>query len=413
MTKLTKKPGFYSVRALYRLKITGAGADVGSLYLRIVVNGIRSTERSTGIRVASKQWDSKSQSILGNDRETQLKNAQLHQIRTRIYEAQRELEQLGETVTWRKIIERVFDQPRQATTLADVFGLYVTEQKATTSNSPVTFQGYEKYFRNLSTYFAENGLKSPLLDDITKARFQNLLVWLKDRYAQDYAIKNAQFLKSLFSYAYACNLIDRNPLTTIRLEKSGHYDTSHLTQEQVQQLASFDFVELPLPVESIRVLDEERDVFVFCCYTGLHHADYHKGTFAVSEQKGRTWLSGHRIKSQGGRKDKPYSMPLHPLAVAILAKYGDVARLPRRNNAKRNLVLKQIAAYVGLNVHLTTKIARKTLANYCLNVLGMRLETVAKVLGHSSTKFVKHYTTITDDSIDREMQFEPSKPTTK
>lgn len=413
MTKVTKKPGRYSVSVLCRLKITGRNTDVGTIYIRATVNGHRATERSTGIRVPKDQWNAKSQSITGTDRETQLKTSQLHKIKTRFYEAQHELEQLGESITGRKLIERSFEGHSQATTLEGLFGLYVAEQKATTTNSPHTYQGYEKYFRNITRHFAETGLKAPLLDDITKARVQALILWFKDRYEHDYAIKHAQFLKTLFSYAHANGLIDRNPLTTIRLEKSGHYDTTHLTQDQVQKLAAFDFTRLPQPVDSVRVLNEERDVFVFCCYTGLHHADYTKGAYAISEQNGRTWISGHRIKSQGGRKDKPYSMPLHPLAIAIIGKYGSVKNLPKRNNAKRNTLLKQIAAYVGLNVHLTTKIARKTLAHYCLNVLGLRAETLAAVLGHSSTKPLKHYATINHESIDREMQFLPSKPATK
>lgn len=406
MPKVTQNPGRYTVSILCRLKNS-------TVYIRATVNGHRATERSTGIRVSQTQWNAKSQSITGTDRESQLKNDQLHKIKTRFYEAQHELERLGEAITGRKLIERSFGERSQATTLEEQFRLYVAEKKATTSNSPKTYQGYEKYFRNLTTYFEETGLKTPLLDDITKARFQGLLVWLKDRYAQDYAIKIAQFLKTLMNHAFTNSLIDRNPVKDIPLEKSGDYDTTHLTQDQVQQLAGFDFVELPLPLDSVRVLEEERDVFIFCSYTGLHHADYSKGAYSVEFIKDRQWLTGHRIKSQGGRKDKPYSMPLHPLALAIIDKYGNVKDLPKRNNAKRNQVLKQIAAYVGLNVHLTTKIARKTLAHYCKNVLGMRDETLAAVLGHTSTKSVKHYATITNDSIDREMQFGTSKPDAK
>jgi site-specific recombinase XerD len=410
MAKLPKKAlvgavsTYTSATTRFFIKPTGSAKKRGTIYLRLTVNGQRAPDRSTGISIAAADWNSKEQHVSNNDPESQSKNARLQKIRTMIYEAESHLERKNEPITGRKLVDSLFGK-KAVSSLYDVYSLFIAESKATKIRSPNTYQGYEKYYRNVSTYFTLQGYTRPLLDDVTKDLFQRLLVWLNDRYVQDYTIKNAQFLKSLFHYAHANGIIPNNPLTTIRLEKSGNYDTTHLTQEQVQQLAAFDFSTLNLPLDSIRVLDEERDVFVFCCYTGLHHADYSKGAYSVSEENGRTWISGHRIKSQGGRKDKPYSMPLHPLAIAILKKYGSVKNLPKRNNAKRNVLLKQIAAYACLNVHLTTKIARKTLAHYCLNVLGMRAETSAAVLGHSSTKTLKHYATISNESIDREMRF--------
>lgn len=409
MTNLVKKSGYDSVSVLCRLKTTGADKNRGILYLRVTVNGHRGPERSTGIRITKADWNAKSQTITTADRESQLHNARLAELKTAILDAQRELEQRGETITAQKLLERGFGQRNTSATIGDIFRDYIAETKATRLISPKTLQTFHKYFNNVSEYFTENGHKNPLLEDITKDKFQGLIVWLRDRYKQDYAVKNAQFLRRLVAYAQANGKLDRNPLTTIRLEKANEYDTTHLTQDQVQQLAAFDFTALTLPAESIRVLNEERDAFVWTSYTGQHHVDYINADFTISKQNGRIWLSGHRVKSRGGRKDKPYSIPLHPLAIAILDKYGSVKNLPKRNNAKRNRVLKEIAAYVGLNVHLTTKTARKTLAGYCLNDLNAGIEVVAAILGHTSLKYVQYYAAITKQSIDRAIQFEPSK----
>ena len=411
MAKLPKKvlvgavPTYTSATTRYFIKHTGAAKKRGTIYLRLTVNGQRAPDRTTGISIAAADWNAKDQHITRNDRESQLLNNKLHKIRTMVQEGQDQLERKGEPITGRNILNLVFDRQTASNTLFDVYEMFIAETKATKIRSANTYQGYEKYYRNVSTYFTLQGYTRPLLDDITKDLFQRLLVWLNDRYVQDYTIKNAQFLKSLFHYAHANGIIQNNPLTTIRLEKSGNYDTTHLTQEQVQQLADYDFSTLNLPLDSIRVLDEERDVFVFTCFCGLHHGDYSSGDYTVELMNGRQWLTGHRKKSKAGRKDKKYEMPLHELALAVIAKYGNVKELPKRNNAKRNLVLKQIAAYVGLNVHLTTKIARKTLADYCLNDLKMRNETLAKVLGHSSTNYIKHYAEISNEAIDREMRF--------
>ena len=167
----------------------------------------------------------------------------------------------------------------------------------------------------------------------------------------------------------------------------------------------FDFSTLQIPDITKKCLSEERDMFVWACYTGQHHGDYIQKSYEIFEYNGKMWLSGFRLKSEGGRKNKPYYMPLHPIALQILERYGSIEKLPVRNNSKRNVNLKVIAAYIGINQNLTTKVARKTLANYCLNDLSMRAETVAAVLGHSSTKHLKHYAKISNESICREMTF--------
>nr|WP_229253739.1 site-specific integrase [Dyadobacter sp. NIV53] len=234
----------------------------------------------------------------------------------------------------------------------------------------------------------------------------DLLNYFKRKYAQDYAVKIVQFFRSIYTYAVSKGMVEKNPLTSIRLEKLGEYDTTHLTQDEVKRISNFNFYKLNLPAESLKVLDEERDALIFTCYTGLHHSDYKNGAFELIEYNGRTWISGYRVKSKGGRRDKPYSIPLHPLALAIVDKYGGIDKLPKRNNSKRNQILKNIAAYTNIKVNLTTKIARKTLADYCLNTLQMRQEVLASILGHVSTKFIKHYAKISNSSIDEAMQFD-------
>lgn len=415
MAKLPKKQTisaatYDSVAVLFVLK---GREDNGKLYARITVNGERGPERSTGIKVSKGRWNSKTQQLATTDRESQQINVQLSKLKTMIYEARSDMERKGETITSRKLVEQVFDHQAIRYTLQNVYSLYTTESKTLKNLSHATYQTYDRYVRNTGKYFASIGRKEPLLDEITKDHFLAFINWLTDQYERDYAVKIAQFARSLFNYAESNGMIEHNPLTSIRLEKSNEYDTTHLTQEEVRKLAAFDFTKIKRPLDSIRVLEEERDAFVFCCFSGLHHTDYCKGAYTLEKILGRTWLSGYRVKSKGERKDKPYSMPLHPLALAIIEKYGGVAKLPKRNNAKRNRVLKEIAALVGLDLNLTTMIGRKTLADYCLNVEGMREEIVAAILGHSSTKFLKHYTKITNMSIDREMTFKDLKTTKK
>ena len=115
---------------------------------------------------------------------------------------------------------------------------------------------------------------------------------------------------------------------------------------------------------------------------------------------GRIWLRAKRVKT-----GTLYTVPLHPIALKIIEKYGGIDKLPVKAAANRNEKLKQIATFCGLNILLTTKVGRKTFSNYAVNTQRMRFETVAAILGHKSTKFVKHYAQITEESIAAEYKF--------
>jgi len=392
------------MEVLFRLRSSKRDKSLGTVYCRVTVNGLRAPEKSLGIKISKKDWDSKRQRITPNDESCQISNARLTQVKQDFDTSYLELRKAEETITARKLVSRVFGT-KSLQTLSEIFERYLQEKKTIQVVSINSENADRKYLRNIQRFFKEIGQSDPLMEDISDEVFLRFLRWLKNQYCTNYAVKNAQLLKTLVKYALNKEVVERNPVEKIPLIKDNTYDTTHLTQRQVEQMMQFDFSSLPLRKSTREMLEMERDAFVFCCYTGQHHTDYSKKEFIIHEQNGRLWLTGYRVKSVGGKKDKRYSMPLHPTAIKILNKYGSLSALPTRNNAKRNLVIKTIGAYVGLNIYLSTKIARKTFANYCLNVLRMRYETVASLLGHTSTEFVKHYAEITDESVDAEMQF--------
>lgn len=93
-------------------------------------------------------------------------------------------------------------------------------------------------------------------------------------------------------------------------------------------------------------------------------------------------------------------MLLRP-AVAVLEKYG--WRLPILSNVKYNEYLKVMAQMAGVDKPITSHWARHTGATVLLNA-GVDMETVARVLGHSSTKVTRStYARLLDDTVVRKM----------
>lgn len=151
-------------------------------------------------------------------------------------------------------------------------------------------------------------------------------------------------------------------------------------------------------------LEQVRDVFLFCCYTGLAYVDVLSLTSDdIIEEDGQMWIRKARHKT-----NVMCHIPLIKPARDILAKYEGVLAglnkvLPVLSNQKMNAYLKEIAAIVGIEKDLTTHIARHTFATTVTLANHVSIENVSKMLGHSSIRMTQHYARILDASIASEM----------
>ena len=74
------------------------------------------------------------------------------------------------------------------------------------------------------------------------------------------------------------------------MERTDHFDTTHINQNEVRQMFDFDFSTLQIPAITAKCLSEERDMFVWACYTGQHHGDYINKPYEIFEYNGKMWL---------------------------------------------------------------------------------------------------------------------------
>lgn len=127
-------------------------------------------------------------------------------------------------------------------------------------------------------------------------------------------------------------------------------------------------------------------------YTDLVAFDMGK----VRDVGGRKMYTGRR-----GKTGVEFTFMLLAPALAVLGKYG--GSLPLLSNVKYNQYLKVVAQAAGVDKPITTHWARHTGATLLLNA-GVDMETVAKVLGHTSTKITRSvYAKLLDDTVAREM----------
>jgi len=99
-----------------------------------------------------------------------------------------------------------------------------------------------------------------------------------------------------------------------------------------------------------------------------------------------------------------------PKALELIEKYKDhpvcVQRgsvLPVSSNQKMNEYLKEIATLCGLERELNTHLARHTFATTITLTNGVPIETVSKMLGHSSIRTTQVYAKVIEQKIGEDM----------
>lgn len=171
-----------------------------------------------------------------------------------------------------------------------------------------------------------------------------------------------------------------------------------MTENELKAIAEKSF--------SNKRIGEVRDIFIFCCYTGLAYADVLEITNEniVIGMNGKKQLNLKRTKT-----DTLVKVPLLPPALDIIKKYEDhlfcnyTGRLlPVKSNQKHNAYLKEIAELCNVNKNLTTHTARHTFATLMLTY-NISMESVSAMMGHTNIKTTQIYGKIIAEKVIKEM----------
>lgn len=207
----------------------------------------------------------------------------------------------------------------------------------------------------------------------------------------DYVTSNgyAQRVKTVVQFGIDNNRIKVNPFSGVHLRK-GEKSVQFLSDEEVALIRDTNFHN-----ES---LNRVRDLFVFQCSCGLSYCDMFKlepSDYQVTDA-GQYFI--HDTRNKTGIY---YTAVILPEGVDILKRYN--FQLPIIQNHKVNTYLKVIRDVCGINKPIFSHVARHTYATRCLN-RGIRLEVVAKLLGHSTTKLTQHYAKLLQKNIIGEVK---------
>jgi len=202
--------------------------------------------------------------------------------------------------------------------------------------------------------------------------------------------RSIQRVKKIIQFAIAENYLQKDPF---HLYKNKKYKTVivYLTDEELKRLEKHTFSQVRL--------QQVKDLFIFCCYTGLAYTEMSSLTTNNIEVgfDGNEWIEMIRKKT-----NRKISVPVLPKAKEILEKYDNV--LPKISNQKFNSYLKEISVLLGIDKKLTHHIARKTFATTVLLYNNVPMEIVSELLGHSNMNITQaHYGKVVQKKISDEM----------
>ena len=368
------------------------------VYCRITIDG---KESRFGMKknIDPKLWNVKEGKATGKSSESSEINALLEKTKAGIHKIYRDVQERENAVSAEKVKSIFLGIDSKQYMLLKAFDEHV-EEKFNLIGKRIVKSTYHRYYYlriRLSEFLTEKYHLSDIpLREINYQFIRDFEMYLltvrgnKQSTIAQYLIN----LKKIVELAYKNEWIFRNPFINYKIEDEKS-ERGYLTQREVEILMNWKLD---------KKLERTRDVFIFCCFTGLSYID----VFKLTKEKinlsidGQQWIMGKREKT-----DMDYFIPMMEIPKKILEKYKnetfkDGKLLPVKVSLTVNRHLKEISEICGINKHLTFHLSRHTFATLTMSK-GVSLESVSKMLGHKNIQTTQIYAKMTTEKVGRDM----------
>lgn len=373
------------------------------IYLRITVDGKRS-EISIKRNIEIDRWCNQANKAIGRTQDIKELNAYIDILTSQVYRHHKELIESNREVTAETLKNRFLGIEEKERTLVTLFASHNTQVKKLVGKefAPGTLERYETVLKHIKDFLKEQYNCSDIpINRVNHQFITGFEFYLKTtrNCGHNSTLKYIKNFKKIVRIAQANNWITIDPFLNYKVRLKD-VEREYLSEEEIQTM-------LTKNLHTPR-LSQVRDIFIFCCFTGLAYSDVKKLTQnnVVMGIDGEQWIKTKRTKT-----DTRSNIPILPTALAIIKKYENHPEvvikevlLPVLSNQKSNAYLKEIAELCGITKNLTTHLARHTFATTVTLTNGVPLESVSKMLGHKSIKTTQHYAKILDLKVSDDMQ---------
>ena len=388
---------------LFFIKRTKALKDgMVPIFARVTVNGQR-TEFGLQRSIEENQWHAERGYAKGTSKDARELNSYLDFVKSKMLVTKRELEESGKPTTAIILKNQYLGIEDSSKTILQIFREHNErcEGLMGTDFSLGTIKRYRTSYNHVENFIKHKFKRKDLpLYEITPKFISDLEFYLKTvrKCCHNSAVKYMKNFKKIVRIALANGWMKADPFINVTYHLDD-VDMDFLDENELHTLLYKEF--------KIERIQQVKDVYLFCCFTGLAFIDVKTLRYTDIETKGDTiWIKKRRQKTKNW-----CHIPLLPLAVQLIDKYSSHPYCVRTNcvlpvfsNQKMNAYLKEIADLTGIKKNLSTHTARHTFATTVTLANQISIEVVSKMLGHSSINMTKKYARVVDDLIHRDMQ---------
>lgn len=373
------------------------------LLIRLTLNGVRK-HINTGIHLNPKYWNREKQVVKSNHPQAKDIGKLLSDKKKVLEDAFYKFSVNNSSVTLEEFIFHLGAGIKKEHSLIELFELHNSEieNRLGVDYSHPTYDKYVVTLNKLKNFLTEKiGRKDMPLTKVTLSLIHDFSIYLRKENGNQHntVAKYAKNLKRVMNVGVQYGWIDKNPFDQFKMGYKLH-DRIYLSKEELGLIEAKQF-----RLERLAIV---KDLFLFQCYTGLAYADMFKltGREVTTGIDGNKWIITKRKKT-----DVRSSIPLLSKALQVIEKYNpeyrdnpDTKLLPVFSNQKFNAYLHEIADVCGIKKNLTSHVGRRTFATTVALANGVSIETISKMLGHSSTKITHQYAMTTDLMVSEEMK---------
>jgi len=386
----------FILRSSFKLK-TGENPIV----LKLCYLGERK-EINTGLSVAATHWISRAGLVDHRCKAANTIKQKLYSIRQNVETIFLRMKQDLGDFRLSELVERMKGKQEPPQSIVEYLDLKMDEiRKRTGTDLAVTT--YYKYNRT-ATYLKEYLLQKKGFDNLPVSRIDKLFLedFLKflriekgNSHNSSSSLMNC--LKTILDEPVKRGVLRYNPFKELPLSRKPVI-RNYLTMEEINALQKLDGL--------TEAQSRNRDLFLFACFTGLSYSDIRdlRNHHIIIDPDGSKHIEFYRNKTI-----VISYIPLITAAENILLKYSPGTdcrefqwKVP--SNQKLNLSLKFIAHLAGIHKKLFMHLGRHTFATTVTLSQGVSMESVSKMLGHTSLKHTQLYGKIVNNRVKKDME---------
>jgi integrase len=376
------------------------------IYVRLYIDSKR-TELSTRLYIQPRYWDSKKFEAKPGYKDADFINMKLADIKAELRREFLLMASHSAMVNINDLKNKYLNVGEKPTckTLCEAFDYHNAKIEQLVKVGKLSDETLERYwitkkkivgFMNHVYKVSDKPLKDLKLSFITDLEHYFLTV---QKLHSNTIYKYIKNLKKIIGCAVDADWLPKSPFNGFKCRYVWK-ERDVLTQEEINTLWNAEI--------KIQRLAEVRDVFIFCCYTGLAYIDVYNFEYdaVLKGLDGEYWLKALRQKTKVKE-----SVPLLPIPIEIISRYRNHSYcvehnklLPINTNQRYNAYLKELADVCGIKKHLTTHLARHTFATTITLSNGVPIETVSSMLGHKNIKTTQIYAKVVEKKVSEDMK---------